>query len=253
MSFSIDISNQVALVTGGTKGIGLAIAEKLAEAGAKVVIASRRIDTVRKAEQTLRDKGLDVTGQICNVGDEEDRKRLIEEVIKLHGQLDTLVNNAAANPVFGKVEDTESWAFAKIMAINVEAPFELAKLALPYLKSSTFGNVLNVSSIGGLSPEPKLGIYSMSKAALNSLTKVLAKEWGRYGVRVNAVCPGLIQTDFSEALWSNEKLVQHMKQATPLGRIGQPSEIGQLSLAIVSGAAGYCTGHLFTADGGYTI
>ncbi len=253
MSFSIDITDQVALITGGTKGIGLAIAEKLAEAGAKVVIASRRIDTVRKAEQMLRDKGLEVTGQICNVGDEDDRKRLVEEVVKLHGQLDILVNNAAANPVFGKVEDTEPWAFAKIMAINVEAPFELAKLALPYLKESTFGNVLNVSSIGGLSPEPQLGIYSMSKAALNSLTKVLAKEWGRYGVRVNAVCPGLIQTDFSEALWSNEKLVQHMKQATPLGRIGQPSEIGQLSLAIVSGAAGYCTGHLFTADGGYTI
>lgn len=253
MSFTIDISDQVALVTGGTRGIGLAIAEQLAVAGAKVVIASRRIETVREAEKALTDQGLNVTGKICNVGDADDRKRLIDEVIALHGQLDILVNNAAANPVFGKVEDTEPWAFAKIMAINVEAPFELAKLALPYLKSSAHGNVLNISSIGGLSPEPKLGIYSMSKASLNSLTKVLAKEWGRYGVRVNAVCPGLIQTDFSEALWSNEQLVQHMKQATPLGRIGQPSEIGQLSLAIVSGAAGYCTGQLFTADGGYTI
>ncbi len=253
MSFTIDIADQVALVTGGTRGIGLAIAEQLAIAGAKVVVASRRIETVREAEKTLKDKGLNVTGQICNVGDADDRKRLVDEVIKLHGQLDILVNNAAANPVFGNVEDTEPWAFAKIMSINVEAPFELAKLALPYLKTSSHGNVLNISSIGGLTPEPKLGIYSMSKAALNSLTKVLAKEWGKHGVRVNAVCPGLIQTDFSEALWSNDKLVQHMTQATPLGRIGQPSEIGQLSLAIVSGAAGYCTGHLFTADGGYTI
>ncbi|MFK8057745.1 MAG: SDR family NAD(P)-dependent oxidoreductase [Saprospiraceae bacterium] len=253
MSFTIDISDQVALVTGGTRGIGLAIAEQLAVAGAKVVIASRRIETVRDAEKLLKDKGLDVTGKICNVGDADDRKRLIEDTVELYGQLDILVNNAAANPVFGKVEDTEPWAFAKIMSINVEAPFELAKLALPHLKTSKHGNVLNISSIGGISPEAKLGIYSMSKASLNSLTKVLAKEWGRYGVRVNAVCPGLIQTDFSEALWSNEQLVAHMKQATPLGRIGQPSEIGQLSLAIVSGAAGYCTGQLFTADGGYTI
>ena len=253
MSFSIDITGQVALVTGGTRGIGLAIAEQLAVAGANVVIASRRIETVREAETTLRNKGLEVKGQICNVGDADDRKRLIEKVIELYGQLDILVNNAATNPVFGNVEDTEPWAFAKIMAINVQAPFELAKLALPHLKTSGFGNVLNVSSIGGLTPEPQLGIYSMSKAALNSLTKVLAKEWGQHGVRVNAVCPGLIQTDFSEALWSNEKIVQHTLRATPLRRIGQPSEIGQLSLAIVSGVAGYCTGHLFTADGGYTI
>lgn len=253
MGLSIDLAGQTAVVTGSTRGIGLAIAEALLEAGAQVVISSRKQDAVDAAVASLERFGQKVSGFAANVGESSDREELIRFAERRYKGLDILVNNAAANPVYGKVEDTESWAFAKIMQVNLEAPFELAKLALPFLKKSGKGNILNISSIGGLTPETKLGIYSVSKAALNSLTQVMAKEWGRYGIRANAICPGLIKTDFSEALWSNDAVIQHMTHATPLGRIGEPKEIGTLAAAIVSGIAGYATGHIFTADGGYTV
>ena len=253
MALQLDLSHLRCLVTGGTRGIGLAITEELLKAGARVYIASRKQAAVDEALASLSRFGDRCAGSTCNVGEPDDRQKLINSVTDRFGGLDVLVNNAAANPVFGKVEATEPWAFQKIMQVNLEAPFELAKLALPYLKQSEAASVLNISSIGGLRPEPKLGIYSVSKAALNSLTKVLAKEWGRYGIRVNAICPGLIQTDFSQALWQNEQLIQQMQHHTPQGRIGQPAEIGRLAVSIVSSFGSYCTGHIFTADGGYTI
>ena len=253
MSSSNDLSSRACVVTGGTRGIGLAIAEQLLERGARVVIASRKAPAVEAARERLSRFGESLVATTCNVGEADQRAALVATCVEAFGALDCLVNNAAANPVFGEVEDTEPWAFAKIMQVNVEAPFELAKLALPHLKDSDHGAVLNVSSIGGLSPEPKLGIYSVSKAALNSLTKVLAKEWGRYGIRVNAICPGLIQTDFSQALWQDERLLAHMRAATPLGRIGQPEEIAKLAAGILGEVGSYCTGHIFTADGGYTL
>lgn len=252
MSFSFDLSGKSAIVTGGTRGIGLSIAEHLLRAGAKVIVASRKADAVQAAVASLSPHGA-VRGFAANVGEANDRASLIEECITAFGSLDILINNAAANPVYGKVEDTEPWAFEKIMQVNVHAPFELARLALPHFERAGAGNVLNISSIGGLSPEPGLGIYSVSKAALNSLTKVLASEWGPRGVRVNSICPGLIKTDFSQALWSDERVMKHMERQTPLRRIGAPSEIGALAAFVVSDACGFATGQTFTADGGYTI
>lgn len=253
MAYSIDLAGQVALVTGGTRGIGFAIAKALGQAGAQIAVASRKREAVDDAVAALKATGVEAIGIAANVGEAADRERLVAKVLETFGGLDCLVNNAAANPVYGPVEQTEPWAFAKIMQVNLEAPFELAKLALPHLVESSNAHVLNVSSIGGLSPESGLGIYSVSKAALNSLTKVLAREWGERGVRVNAICPGLIKTDFSAALWQDERVVKHITRQTPLGRVGEAEEIGKLALAIVGGLNPYATGQTFTADGGYTI
>ena len=253
MAYHLDLTGRAAVVTGGTRGIGLAIARELGSAGCRVLVASRKPDAVEGAVATLTDAGIDASGLAANVGEPADREALVAACVKRYGRLDVLINNAAANPVYGPVEQTEPWAFAKIMQVNVEAPFELAKLALPHLSAHGEGHVLNVSSVGGLRPEAGLGIYSVSKSALNGLTRVLAAEWGDRGVRVNAICPGLIKTDFSEALWSDERLASRFLAQTPLGRVGEPVEIGRLALAIVGGLAGYTTGHTFAADGGYTV
>ena len=247
------LSGRTALVTGGSRGIGLAVAEALLEAGASVVIAGRKAPALDQARAALSRFGDRLHGVSANVGVPEDRERLIRATVERYGGLSILVNNAAANPVYGKVEDTEPWAFDKIMQVNLAAPFELAKLALPHLEAADRGDVVNVSSIGGLRPERGLGIYSVSKAALNSLTKVLAREWGPRGVHVNAICPGLIRTDFSEALWSDEKVATHLVRNTPLQRIGDPADIGAAVVAVVSSAGAYMSGHVLVADGGYTI
>jgi dehydrogenase/reductase SDR family protein 4 len=182
-----------------------------------------------------------------------DVRLLAEKCLQQFGCIDVLVNNAAVNPVFGPVVETNESAFDKIMAVNVKGPFELAKGLYPAMKAKKGGSVINISSVGGLRPEPGLGIYSMSKASLISLTKVMAKEWGDDNIRVNAICPGLIKTKFSEALWSNDKIMGMMMKMLPIKRVGTSEEIAALGLYLASDASAYCTGSVFTADGGFTI
>lgn len=247
------LEGKVALITGASKGIGESIARLYGLAGARVVISSRKQDALDALAAELRGIGIDVLPVAANAGNMEDLVRLVETTKAHYGGLDILVNNAAANPVFGPVEDTPVSAFDKIMDVNVKGPFELSKLALPLMKTRGGGSIINVSSIGGISPEPQLGIYSVSKTALISLTKVLAKEWGAYGIRVNAICPGLIKTKFSQALWDNEQILQYTLSHLPIARIGTPDEIGALALFLAGSGAAYCTGAVFTADGGHTI
>jgi len=247
------LDGRVAVITGASKGIGASIAHFLGQAGAKVVVSSRKQDAVDEVAAELHQAGIDAKAIAANVGKLEDCQALIEQTIAAYGGVDILVNNAAANPVFGPIEQTEVWAFDKIMDVNVKGPFELAKLALPSMKSRGGGSIINISSIGGLRPEPGLGIYSVSKAAIISLSKVLAKEWGSHGVRVNVICPGLIKTKFSEALWTNDQILKHMMAQLPIARIGTPEEIAALALYLAAPASGYSTGGVFTADGGYTI
>lgn len=244
---------KVAIVTGGSKGIGEAIAEALGQAGAKVVVSSRKAESVEAVASRFQTLGIDARGIAANAGQAEALAELVNETVATYGGIDIIVNNAAANPVFGPVENTEGWAFDKIMEVNLKGPFELAKLALPHLKKRGGGSIINISSIGGLSPEPQLGIYSVSKAALISLTQVMAREWAPYGVRANVICPGIIQTKFSEALWNNDAILKHMLKSIPMGRIGQPEEISGLALFLASAAGAYCTGGVFVADGGYTV
>lgn len=248
-----NLEGKVALITGASKGIGEAIARYYAACGAKVVINSRKQEELDKVAENIKAEGGHCTGIAANAGDIEACKMLVAKIVALHGGIDILVNNAASNPVFGPVVQCEEWAFDKIMNINVKAPFELGKLVYPIMKQRGGGSVINISSIAGLTPDPGLGMYSVSKAALNMLTKVTAKEWGADLIRVNAICPGLIKTKFSEALWQNEKWLSHFIKQTPIARMGTVEEIAGLALFLASDASAYCTGTLFTADGGITI
>ncbi len=248
-----NLTGKVALVTGASKGIGEAVARYLAGCGATVVINSRKQEELDIVAESIRTSGGLCIGIAGNAGDLPACKNLVDQVTALYGGIDILVNNAAANPVYGPVLQCEEWAFDKIMNVNVKAPFALGNLVYPSMKSRGGGSVINISSIAGITPDPGLGMYSVSKAALNMLTKVTAKEWGPDNIRVNAICPGLIKTKFSEALWQNEKWLQSFVKHTPLGRLGSVEEIAGLALFLASDASGYCTGTLFTADGGVTI
>ena len=244
------LEGKTAIITGASKGIGKAIAQALADAGAKVVVSSRKQEAVEVVAAEIGEQALAVA---ANAGSTEDLQHLVDQTLDQFGGIDIVVNNAAANPVFGPVEDTEAWAYDKIMEVNVKGPFELCKLALPIMKERGGGAILNISSVGGLSPEHQLGIYSVSKAALISLTELMAREWGQHGVRANAICPGLIKTKFSQALWSNEKILKYTLAQLPLPRIGTVEEVAGLALFLASPASAYCTGGVYTADGGYTI
>ncbi len=248
-----DLTGKVAIVTGASKGIGEYMANAFAQAGASVAVSSRKQEAVDEVAKSIVEQGGIATGVAANTGSLEELEQLVNKTVELYGGIDIIVNNAATNPVFGPVINTNEDAFDKIMNVNVKGPFEFAKMAFPHMKKRGGGSIINISSIGGLSPEPFLGIYSVSKSALISLTKVLAKEWGPMGVRANVICPGLIKTKFSQALWSNEPIVDKMTKELPLPRIGQPDEMAGLALFLASEASSYCTGGVYTADGGYTI
>jgi len=248
-----DLKNKVALITGASKGIGEAIALTLAAHGAKVVINSRKQEEIDKVANMIREAGGDCLALAGNAGDVATSKSLIDQTVSSYGRIDILVNNAAANPTFGPAVETPEWAFDKIMSVNVKAPFELAKYAYPELKKHGGGSVINMSSIAGDTPDPGLGLYSVSKAALNMLTKVLAKEWAPDNIRVNAICPGLIKTKFSQAIWQDEAMLKRFMKQVPMGRMGTVEEIAALALFLASDVSGYCTGTLFYADGGTVI
>ena len=248
-----NLQGKVAVITGASKGIGESMARLMAAAGAKVIVSSRKQEAVDALAEDIKAQGGEATGVVANVGNLNQVQALVEKAMATYGGIDVLVNNAASNPVFGPVVECDTAAFDKIMDVNVKAPFELGKLVYPIMKSRGGGSMINISSIGGLSPEPHLGIYSVSKSALLMLTKVMAKEWGKDNIRVNAICPGLIQTKFSQALWQNEEILKRFLKATPLNRVGQPDEIGALALFLASDFSSYCTGTVFTADGGLTV
>ncbi|CCH53728.1 short-chain dehydrogenase/reductase SDR [Fibrisoma limi BUZ 3] len=248
-----DLTNKVAIITGASKGIGEDIARLYARFGAKVVVSSRKQDACDALASDIRAQGGDATGIAAHVGDMEQLKQLVDKTIEVYGGIDILVNNAASNPVFGPALDCDGGAFDKIMQANVKAPFELSKLVYPSMKARGGGSVIMMSSIAGHTPDPGLGIYSVSKASLNMLTKVLAKEWGPDGIRVNAICPGLIKTKFSQALWQNDQILSHFTDRLPIARMGTTDEVSPLALFLASSASSYCTGSLFYVDGGTVI
>ncbi|MCH7525599.1 MAG: SDR family oxidoreductase [Bacteroidetes bacterium] len=248
-----NLEGKVAIITGSSKGIGKAIAKAFAECGATVIISSRKQDACDKVVTEFKALGLKAIAIACHVGDADSRKNLAEKTISECGGIDILVNNAATNPVYGPIEDASFDAFDKIMNINVKAPWDLANKCLESMKSRGGGSVINISSIEGEHPGFGLGLYSCSKAAISMLSKNQAKEWGRHNIRVNAICPGLIQTKFSAALWNDEKIMGYINKKLPLGRMGQSEEIASVALLLASEAGSYITGSLQVADGGYLI
>lgn len=247
------LRGKVAIVTGASKGIGESIARFLADAGAKVVISSRKQADLDILAAEMRQDGADITAIAAHVGDSEQLTNLVNQTIATYGGVDILVNNAAANPHYGPTLEFPESAFEKIMQINVKSPMELTKLVQPSMKARGGGSIINISSIAGLTPDPGLGMYSVTKAALNMLTKVFAKELGQDRIRVNAICPGLIKTKFSQALWEDEKTLERFTKRLPVARMGTVEEIAGLALFLASPASGYCTGGIYTADGGTTI
>ncbi len=247
------LNGKVAIITGASKGIGAAIAESFAESGAHVVLSSRKQEAVKEVSDALNTKGLSTSATACHVGKEEDLKNLVDFTIDKYGRIDLLVNNAATNPFFGPLEQYSSELFDKIMNVNIKSCMLLSNLCLPYLKENeTGGGIINIASVEGLRPTPGLSVYSISKSALIMLTKSQAREWGKYNVISNAICPGLIKTKFSKAIWENEKFLEGFVGQLPLQRMGMPDEIAQIALMLATGGS-YCTGSVINADGGYLI
>tara|TARA_B110000503_G_C7105071_1_gene395534 strand:- start:515 stop:1291 length:777 start_codon:yes stop_codon:yes gene_type:complete len=253
ISEQFNLENKVAIITGSSKGIGKAIAKGLAQNGAQVVISSRSQEACDEVVKEFTDEGLKAVGIACHIGKEDQRKNLVTKTIEAFGRIDILVNNAAINPVFGPIEDVDPAIFDKIMDVNVKAPWSLSNLVLPHFQANKNGSVINIASVESLTPGFGLGIYSTSKAAILMLTKNQAKEWGQYGVKANAICPGLIKTKFSAALWQNEKILGKIQKALPSARMGMPEEIVGLACLLASDAGNYMTGGVYTVDGGYMI
>ncbi len=246
------LDGKVAIVTGASRGIGEAIAQALGQAGAQVVVSSRKQEAIDEVAENFRKEGIEVSAIAAHNGQADALDELVKKTIETYGRIDILVNNAATNPAFGPVVNTEESAFDKIIEVNLKGMFELCKKAYPELKKNK-GNVINVASIAGIRPDPRTGIYSVSKAAAISLTQTLARDWGPDGVRVNAICPGLIRTKMSEALWKNEAILDQFIKVVPMKRIGEPVEIAGLALFLASDASSYCSGSIFVADGGMII
>ena len=253
MKEQFDLNGKVAIITGSSKGIGAAMAHGLAAHGGKVVVSSRDQAAVDAVADEIKKLGFDATGIACHVGDEAQLSQLVEKTIAAYGGVDILINNAAINPTFGPLADTELGAFDKIMSVNLRSCFILSNLCLPSMKARGGGSIINIASVEGLKPSQGLGAYSISKAALIMLTKSQAKEWGAFGVRSNAVCPGLVQTKLSAGLWQNEKILDSITKHLPSGRMAQPDEMSGIAVFLASNASSYCTGGVYTADGGYMI
>ena len=244
------LDGRVALVTGGSRGIGRAVALALAHAGADVVVAARKEADLASVADELRAAGRRALAVPAHLGRRADVERLFDTALDAFGRLDVLVNNAATNPVFGPLGDIEEDAWDRIMTLNVKGYLLAAQRAARAMAPSRRGAIVNVTSIAGLRASPGLGAYSVSKAAVIMLTRVLARELAPDGIRVNAVAPALIETRFSEALWKNPERLESYVRSTPLGRTGQPEEVVGAVLYLCSDAASYVTGQTLVLDGG---
>jgi dehydrogenase/reductase SDR family protein 4 len=244
------LEDRVAVVTGGSRGIGRAAALALARAGAHVAVTARKepdLTAVADEIRALGRRALSVAGHMARPADVE---RVFEATRRELGRLDILVNNAATNPVYGPLLEIEEEAWDKIMALNVKGYLFAAQRAARAMLAAGRGAIVNVSSTGGLRASPGLGAYSVSKAAVIMLTKVLAKELAPFGVRVNAIAPGLVETRFSEGLWKNPEILETYLTTTPMGRTAQPEEIAGAVVYLCSDAASYVTGETIVLDGG---
>jgi len=247
------LSGKTAVVTGSSRGIGRAIAERLAEHGARVVVSSRKLDACEEVVREIRSRGGEAVAVAANISQKEDLERLVAESRRAFGQIHVLVCNAAVNPHYGPSQEIPDSAFDKVMACNVRSNHWLCQMVIPEMAERRDGAVVIVSSIGGLKGSTVLGAYSISKAADMQMARNLAVEWGPMNVRVNCIAPGLVRTDFARALWENPETYDRAVKAYPLRRIGEPDEIAGAAVFLASKAGSFVTGQTLVIDGGATI
>lgn len=250
----MELQDRVAIVTGASRGIGEAVALSLAEAGARVVLASRKPEGLAPVEARFKEAGHAVFTQPCHTGHPEQVERLMEATVAHFGRIDILVNNAATNPYFGPLLGVEWTAWDKTFDVNVRGYFAAARgVAQHLIDRGAPGSIINVSSVLGLRAGRLQGVYAMTKAAVISMTQTLAVELGPHGIRVNAVAPGFIRTRFSSTLTENDELRGMIVGRTPLDRLGAPEDIAPLVRYLASDASSFVTGATFVADGGLTL
>jgi NAD(P)-dependent dehydrogenase (short-subunit alcohol dehydrogenase family) len=243
----ISLLGKVAIVTGASRGIGLAVAKMFCESRSKVVLVSRNEEELAKIQQELGDRATYVQ---ANLGKPEEIKRVVESVLNIHSKIDIIVNNAAANPYFGALSDIDLKAEQKTIDVNILGPLELIKLAYNSYMKSNGGNIINISSIGGMQVEWNIGFYNVTKAALIHMTKQLAVEMGP-NVRVNAIAPGLVKTKFARRLWEDKE--DKIASKLPLRRIGMPEDIAKTALYLASDMSQWVTGQVLVVDGGASL
>lgn len=248
-----DLSGKVALITGSTKGIGKAIASRMAEHGARVVVSSRNQDACDEVAEEIRSAGGEAIGIACNINYKEQLEALVKQTTEQLGPIDVLVCNAALNPYYGPIQNIPDAAFDKVMHANIGSVHRLCQLVIPGMAERGGGAVIIVSSIGGLKGTDKLGAYAISKAADMQIARNLAVEWGPENVRVNCIAPGLVRTDFARALWENPDTYAATVKHYPLRRIGEPDEIAGAAVFLASSAGSFTTGQTIVIDGGGTI
>lgn len=249
----LSLAGKVALVTGSSRGIGKATALVFADAGADVVVSSRKQADLDLVADEIRGMGRRALAVAAHNREPDDIRRLVETVLNEFGRIDILVNNAATNPWMGPLVDTAEKVYDQIMNTNLKGYFLMSQLVARQMIAQKSGNIVNISSVGGVSPDAGLAPYCISKAGILMLTKSLAIELGEHNIRVNAIAPGVVQTKFSEALWTNEPLMAQEMAKTPLKRIAQPDEVARTALYLVSAAAAYVTGQTIVMDGGGSL
>lgn len=252
MTATISLKGKTALVTGGGRGIGKSITKHLAEAGANVVIASRKMENLKATADEYASLPGKITPMECHVGRADQLEQLVANTTKSVGPIDILVNNSATNIGQGPSLDVTDDMLAKMVEVNILAAMRLVRLTVPGMIERGGGSVINIASIAGLRPQPGGLLYSFTKAGLIMMTRTWAVEFGPKNVRVNAIAPGLIQTDFSEFFWKNEKHMARLEATQPIKHLGQPDEIGFAALYLASSEASYLTGQVIVIDGGAT-
>lgn len=248
----LPLKDKKALVTGGSRGIGRAIALGLAKAGADVAVASRKLPDLEKVAEEIKALGRKSLAVQVHVGRMDEIQNLVAKVKEEFGRIDILVNNAATNPVVESAIDISERAWDSVMNLNLKGVFFLSQAVARVMKEQGGGNIITIASVAGLHPDI-LAAYSVSKAGAIMATKVMAQQWAPFGIRANVVAPGLTRTQFSEFLWSNEQILQAAVSRAPMGRIAEPEEMVGAVIFLASDAASYITGQVLCVDGGSTI
>jgi len=246
-----DLSGKIALVTGASRGIGESIAKTLAAHGAHVIVSSRKAPDCERVAEEIRAAGGKAEVRACHIGEMDQVQNIFAEIEAAHGRLDILVNNAAANPYFGTILDTDLAAFQKTVDVNIRGYFFMCSLGGKLMKKNGGGSIVNVASVNGVIPGDFQGIYSITKAAVISMTKAFAKECAGFGIRVNALLPGATDTKFASALVKNEAILKQAMAHVPMRRVAAPDEMAGAVLYLVSPSASYTTGASLVVDGGY--